>query len=191
MARSTSGNVVSREARRDAGERGSRDSGWSARRSGRASRKLRSRIFLRSCRPRPGMIFAPDRARGGRPGLERHSPVDVLERRVQGLSMAAPSSRTLQRHANEAGHQAGTLEKVPRQPDLLQETARDRVLADRPALKGGRRSPLHLGLDRLPVDIDLNHVGALDRSAMEAERRYRHRARPAPHVPGTRHSPQA
>ena len=85
--------------------------------------------------------------------------------------MAAPSSRTLQRHANETGHQAGTLEKVPRLPNLLQETARDRVLADRLAQKGGTVLNLfHLGLDRLSVDIDLNHVGALDRSAMEAER---------------------
>ena len=85
--------------------------------------------------------------------------------------MAAPSSRTLQRHANQTGHQAGTPEKVPRHPELLQETARDRVLADRPALRGGTALKLfRLGLDRLSVDIDLNHAGAPDRSAMEAER---------------------
>ena len=57
--------------------------------------------------------------------------------------------------------------------DLLQEIARDQVLADRLVLKGGTALNLfHLGLDRLSVDIDLNHVGALDRAAMEAERPY-------------------
>ena len=85
--------------------------------------------------------------------------------------MAAPSAQTLQRLAGETGHQAGTLEKVLRLLDLLQEIARDRVLADRLVLKGGTALNLfHLGLERLSVDIDLNYVGALDRAAMEAER---------------------
>ena len=85
--------------------------------------------------------------------------------------MAAPSARTLQRLADETGHQAGTLEKVLRLLDLLQEIARDRVLADRLVLKGGTALNLfHLGLDRLSVDIDLNYVGALHRAAMETER---------------------
>ena len=51
--------------------------------------------------------------------------------------MAAPSSETLQRIAAETGHQAGTLEKVARLLDLLQEIARDPVLSPRLALKGG------------------------------------------------------
>ena len=51
--------------------------------------------------------------------------------------MAAPSAQTLQRLADKTGHQAGTLEKVLRLLDLLQEIARDRVLADRLVLKGG------------------------------------------------------
>ena len=85
--------------------------------------------------------------------------------------MAAPSAQTLQRLADETGHQAGTLEKVLRLLDLLQEIAWDRVLADRLVLKGGTALNLfHLGLDRLSVDIDLNYVGALSRVAMEAER---------------------
>ena len=85
--------------------------------------------------------------------------------------MAAPSAQTLQRLADETGHQAGTLEKVLRLLDLLQEVARDRVLADRLVLKGGTALNLfHLGFGRLSVDIDLNYVGALDRAAMEAER---------------------
>ncbi|MDE0203928.1 MAG: hypothetical protein OXK73_16015 [Rhodospirillaceae bacterium] len=54
--------------------------------------------------------------------------------------MAAPSAQTLQRLADETGHQPGTLEKVLRLLDLLQEIARDRVLADRLVLKVGRRS---------------------------------------------------
>ena len=39
--------------------------------------------------------------------------------------MAAPSAQTLQRVADETGHQLGTLEKVLRLLDLLQEIARD------------------------------------------------------------------
>ncbi len=85
--------------------------------------------------------------------------------------MAAPSVQTLQSIADDTGHQPGTLEKVLRLLDLLQEIARDKVLSDRLVLKGGTALNLfHLGLDRLSVDIDLNYVGALDRAAMKAER---------------------
>ena len=76
--------------------------------------------------------------------------------------MAAPSAQTLQRLADDTGHQPGTLEKVLRLLDLLQEIARDRILSDRLVLKGGTALNLfQLGLDRLSVDIDLNYVGAL------------------------------
>lgn len=82
--------------------------------------------------------------------------------------MAAPSTQTLQRIADRTGHQAGTLEKAIRLLDILQEVARDRVLSERLALKGGTALDVfHLGLDRLSVDI---YIGALDRAAMEAER---------------------
>ena len=85
--------------------------------------------------------------------------------------MPAPSAQTLQRIAEETGHQTGTLEKVMRLLDLLQEIAHDSVLAERLVLKGGTAlNVFHLGLDRLSVDIDLNYVGALDRTVMEAER---------------------
>lgn len=85
--------------------------------------------------------------------------------------MPAPSAQTLQRIASQTGHQAGTIETVLRLMDLLQEIARDEVLASRLVLKGGTAlNMFHLGLDRLSVDIDLNYVGALDRAAMEAER---------------------
>ena len=85
--------------------------------------------------------------------------------------MAAPSAQTLQHLADETGHQAGTLEKVLRLLNLLQEIARDGILADRLVLKGGTALNLfHFGLERLSVDIDLNYVGGLDRAEMEAER---------------------
>lgn len=85
--------------------------------------------------------------------------------------MAAPSTQTLQNLASETGYQAGTLEKVMRLLDLLQEIARDPVLSERLALKGGTAlNVFHLRLDRLSVDIDLNYVGALDRAGMEADR---------------------
>lgn len=85
--------------------------------------------------------------------------------------MAAPSAQTLQRVADETGHQPGTIEKVMRLLDMLEKIARDPVLSERLVLKGGTAlNVFHLGLDRLSVDIDLNYVGALDRAAMEAER---------------------
>ena len=85
--------------------------------------------------------------------------------------MAAPSAQTLQRLADETGHQLGTLEKVLRLLDLLQEIARDPLLSERLVLKGGTAlNGFHLGLDRLSVDIALNYIGALDRAVMETER---------------------
>lgn len=85
--------------------------------------------------------------------------------------MAAPSRETLQRLASASGHQPGTLEKVMRLLDLLQEIASDDVLGSRLALKGGTAlNVFYLTLDRLSVDIDVNYVGALDRAAMLAER---------------------
>jgi len=85
--------------------------------------------------------------------------------------MAAPSAQTIQRIADETGHQPGTIEKAIRLLDMLQEIARDPVLSERLVLKGGTAlNVFHLGLDRLSVDIDLNYVGALDRSVMETER---------------------
>ena len=85
--------------------------------------------------------------------------------------MAAPSVQTLQRLAEDTGHQLGTLEKVVRLLDLLQEIARDPALSNRLALKGGTAlNVFHLDIDRLSVDIDLNYIGALDRAVMVAER---------------------
>ena len=85
--------------------------------------------------------------------------------------MAPPSARTLQRLANETGYQSGTLEKVLRLLDLLQEIARDPILSGRLALKGGTAlNVFYLTLDRLSVDIDLNYIGALGRAEMGAER---------------------
>lgn len=73
--------------------------------------------------------------------------------------MAPPSARTLQRLANETGYQSGTLEKVLRLLDLLQEIARDPILSGRLALKGGTAlNVFYLTLDRLSVDIDLNYT---------------------------------
>jgi predicted nucleotidyltransferase component of viral defense system len=81
------------------------------------------------------------------------------------------TAQTLQRVATETGHQPGTLEKVLRLLDLLQEIARDPILSERLVLKGRTAlNVFHLGLDRLSVDIDLNYIGALDRAAMETER---------------------
>ena len=85
--------------------------------------------------------------------------------------MAPPSARTLQRLANETGYQSGTLEKVLRLLDLLQEITRDPILSERLALKGGTAlNVFYLTLDRLSVDIDLNYIGALGRAEMDAER---------------------
>src|SRR3546814_19890904 len=101
--------------------------------------------------------------------------------------MAAPSAQTLQRIVDETGHQLGTLEKVLRLLDLLQEIARDPVLSERLVLKGGTAlNVFHLGLDRLSVDIDLNYIGAPDRAVMKTERPTRDPAlRRPPFSPGS------
>lgn len=85
--------------------------------------------------------------------------------------MAPPSVQTLQRLAGETGYQPGTLEKVLRLLDLLDEINRDPHLSGRLVLKGGTAlNVFHLHLDRLSIDIDLNYIGALDRTVMEGER---------------------
>lgn len=85
--------------------------------------------------------------------------------------MPAPSRATLDQLAASTGHQPGTLEKVLRLLDVLQDIADDDFLHSRLALKGGTAlNVFHLALDRLSVDIDLNYVGALDREAMLADR---------------------
>jgi predicted nucleotidyltransferase component of viral defense system len=71
--------------------------------------------------------------------------------------MTPPSAQTLQRLGSETGLQPGTLEKVMRLLDVLQEIAGDELLTDRLVLKGGTAlNVFHLGLARLSVDIDLN-----------------------------------
>ena len=81
--------------------------------------------------------------------------------------MAAASAQTLQSLADETGHQLGTLEKVLRLLDLLQEIARDPELSERLVLKGGTGS---MSFTSVSADIDLNYIGALDRTMMETER---------------------
>ena len=54
--------------------------------------------------------------------------------------MAAPSAQTLQRVADETGHQLGTLEKVLRLLDLLQEIAEIRSCRSGSFSRAGRRS---------------------------------------------------
>jgi predicted nucleotidyltransferase component of viral defense system len=85
--------------------------------------------------------------------------------------MASPSLQTLQRVAQETGHDPGTLEKVLRLLDVLQGISGDPLLSERLALKGGTALNIfHFQLDRLSVDIDLNYIGAVDRNKMLAER---------------------
>ena len=58
---------------------------------------------------------------------------------------------------------------------LLAELAEDRFLAGRLVLKGGTALNIYHGdLDRLSVDADLNYVGRIDRTEMEAERELMH-----------------
>jgi len=68
--------------------------------------------------------------------------------------MASPSLQTLQRVAQETGHDPGTLEKVLRLLDVLQGISGDPLLSERLALKGGTALNIfHFQLDRLSVDI--------------------------------------
>ena len=85
--------------------------------------------------------------------------------------MSNHSVQTLQHIASETGYQVEVLEKVFRLLVLLGEINRDSYLSGRLALKGGTAlNVFHLNLDRLSIDIDLNYVGALERTTMVSER---------------------
>ena len=85
--------------------------------------------------------------------------------------MAPPSTEKLKRIADETGYQASSVEKALRLLDLLDEFNRHPYLNGRLALKGGTAlNVFHLDYDRLSVDIDLNYIGALDRTTMQRER---------------------
>ena len=113
--------------------------------------------------------------------------------------MSNLSVQTLQHIASETGYQVEVLEKVFRLLVLLGEINRDSYLSGRLALKGGTAlNVFHLNLDRLSIDIDLNYVGALERTTMVSERPeveaalrrilhsldYRVRHRPSEHAGG-------
>ena len=77
----------------------------------------------------------------------------------------------LQRAAAEAGFQVESYEKVHMLVRLLEGVRSHPFLGPRMALKGGTALNLFvLDLPRLSVDIDLNYVGAADRTTMLAER---------------------
>ncbi len=81
------------------------------------------------------------------------------------------SAESLHRLAAESGFRIEFLEKVDRLLQLLQALFSDPYLSGRLALKGGTALNLyHFRLPRLSVDIDLNYIGALERSTMMAER---------------------
>ncbi len=91
--------------------------------------------------------------------------------------MPAPSRETLERMGAATGYQPGTLEKVLRLLDLLQEIAEDNLLATRLALKGGKWLAVHPsalgGQGVLEVDVNfmmrqpLFGVAAMDSVILE------------------------
>jgi predicted nucleotidyltransferase component of viral defense system len=74
--------------------------------------------------------------------------------------------------AKTIGFRAEMLEKVIRLIELLNELFDNTFLKQRLALKGGTALNLfYFDLPRLSVDIDLNYIGAIDRSTMIEERK--------------------
>jgi predicted nucleotidyltransferase component of viral defense system len=83
----------------------------------------------------------------------------------------APDRRTLDAIARETGFIRDVLEKVYRLTALLAEVSRTPDLHGKLALKGGTAlQSIHLGFQRLSVDLDFNYVGHLDREAMLRDR---------------------
>lgn len=81
------------------------------------------------------------------------------------------SREYLERCANDTGFQVAALEKVVRLGDLAGDIGRHPLLRDALALKGGTALNLGFGAPRrMSVDLDLNHVGAVEREAMLADR---------------------
>ncbi len=81
------------------------------------------------------------------------------------------SRERLLAEASQTGFRAEILEKVIRLLGLLQGMNRHPVLKSRLALKGGAALNLFLfDLPRLSVDLDLNYIGAVERTVMDAER---------------------
>lgn len=73
--------------------------------------------------------------------------------------------------ARTTGFDAANLEKSLRLREVLREFARHPFLQGRLVLKGGTAVNLFLfGLPRLSVDVDLNHVGQVEREGMLKER---------------------
>lgn len=81
------------------------------------------------------------------------------------------SKQKLQQEAISTGFRAEILEKVFLLMDLLTEFSQYPTLQEKLVLKGGTALNLfHFNLPRLSVDIDLNYIGAIDRTAMLEER---------------------
>ena len=85
--------------------------------------------------------------------------------------MAILSAQTLRRITKKIGHQAGTLEKVLWRLNLFQKIACDQILFESLVLKRDMAlNVVDVGRHRFSADIDLNYVGALDRTTMKSER---------------------
>lgn len=81
------------------------------------------------------------------------------------------SRERLVAEAAETGFRPEILEKVIRLLEVLRRIDRHPFLKGRVVLKGGSALNLFVfDLPRLSVDLDLNYIGAAERSAMEAER---------------------
>lgn len=81
------------------------------------------------------------------------------------------SSATLRSEAARSGFRSEILEKVLHLLNLLDGFRSHPFLKTRFALKGGTALNLFVfDLPRLSIDIDINYIGALDRTARLAER---------------------
>jgi predicted nucleotidyltransferase component of viral defense system len=81
------------------------------------------------------------------------------------------SKQELLKEAGIAKFRPKILEKVWWLLEVLKEITIHPFLKDRVALKGGTALNLfHFNVPRLSVDIDLNYIGSVERSAMLLER---------------------
>ncbi len=84
---------------------------------------------------------------------------------------STPGKAYLDRLSEETGYIRDTLEKVYRLVAILADLQRTPDLEGKLALKGGTAIQLlHLGFQRLSVDLDFNYVGSVEKVGMERDR---------------------
>ena len=82
-----------------------------------------------------------------------------------------PDKKYLEKKSAQTSFQKDNLEKVWRLTVLLKRITESHILREKFLLRGGTAlNFIHLDIPRLSIDIDLDFIGALDKSGMESQK---------------------